>query len=65
MTLDTYKVFTDDKGKKFVQQNLDEMDKNHTAYDTNWPMMPKCMKIQVFITVHLRFISSKPKVDTC
>lgn len=35
MTLDTYKVFTDDKGKKFVQQNLDEMDKNHTAYDTN------------------------------
>ena len=33
MNLDTYKVFKDDNGKKYVQQSIDEMDKNHSADD--------------------------------
>ncbi len=30
-----FKVFTDEDGKKFIAQNLDEMDKNHCADDPN------------------------------
>ena len=33
MTLNTFKVHTDENGKKYVQQNIDEMDKNNNADD--------------------------------
>ena len=35
MKLNTYIVYTDEKGKKFVKQNIDEMDKNHNADNDN------------------------------
>ena len=35
MTLNTYSVQTDDKGRKYVYQAIDEIDKNHTADDSD------------------------------